>query len=224
MRHFYLLLITSLGLLVCQVLSATTLNWDRTEVNLDMDPDQEEVWASFNVTNNGSETVRIARVKTSCGCTGSIIDRKILEPGDSTEIIATFNKGKRQGLNRNRLEVFIDNKPDPVALLQMNVQIPKLIDAMPQVIYWSPSSSKSERRITVTLDKRYVKPGMEIDYDRKAMNVVSEQNADNPHVHILRLTPKSYETPYRGEITVRSTRKDGSKIKARILTLVQPST
>ena len=51
--------IALLSFLAVNLLSASSLSWDRTEVKIEMEPDQEEVRASFNVTNNGDERIRI---------------------------------------------------------------------------------------------------------------------------------------------------------------------
>jgi hypothetical protein len=211
-----------LSLFIVSFVHSSTLSWDRTEVDLEMEPDQEEIRASFNVTNKGEERIRIARVNTSCGCTGSVIDRKILKPGDSTEIVATFNKGKRQGLNRLQLDVFIDSQPEAVATLRMNVEIPKLIEAMPQIVYWTPSGSKSERQVALTLDDRYVDKIEKIEYDREKLNVVEEQDPSGKATRILRITPKSFDTVYRGAITIKASGKDGRKADTRVMAFVQP--
>ena len=204
------------------LLSASALSWDRTEVRLQMEPEQEEIRASFKVTNNGDERIRIARVKTSCGCTGSIIDRKILEPGETTEIVAAFNKGKRQGLNRISIDVFIDSQAEPVATLRMNVQIPKLVQTMPDIVYWTPTGSKSERRVTLTLDERYVDTIRGIEFDKRKLEVVEEKDPSGKASLILKITPKSFDALYRGTITIQASGKDGRKAEGRILALVQP--
>jgi len=210
------------SLTLANLLAASNLSWDRTEVKLEMEPEQEEIRASFNVTNEGEDRIRISRIKTSCGCTGSVIDRKILDPGDTTEIIATFNKGKRQGLNRLQLDVFIDSQAEAVATLRMNVQIPKLVEAMPQVVYWSPSGSKNERRVAITLDERYVDSIQSIDYDADKLSVEEEKDPGGKATRLLKITPKSYDELYRGAITVTAKGKNGRKAEARIMTLVQP--
>ncbi|PXA02948.1 hypothetical protein DDZ13_14265 [Coraliomargarita sinensis] len=216
------IILPALCLCLVHMLSASDLSWDRTEVKLEMKPDQKEVRASFKVTNKGEDRIRISRIKTSCGCTGSIIDRKILKPGDTTEIIATFNKGKRQGLNRLQLDVFIDSQAEAVATLRMNVEIPELVEATPRVVYWSPSGSKSERRVTVTLDERYVDSIQSIGYDSDKLNVVEEKAPGDNASRTLRITPKSYDELYRGTVVVKAKRKDGRSAETQILTLVQP--
>jgi hypothetical protein len=187
-----------------------------------MTPDQEEIRATFTVTNNGDEAIRISRIKTSCGCTGSVVDRKILEPGESTGITGSFNKGKRQGLNRNRLEVFIDGQAESVATLFMNVQIPTLIEAMPRIVYWNNRASKSPRSIAVTLDKRYLDEILRIDYDRTSLSIVEKEDPKGEATRILEITPKSYENSYRGAITVYAQGAEGRTAEARIHAFVQP--
>ena len=140
------ILLTFLFAASASLIDASALVWDQTEVRIEMEPDQEEARASFSVTNKGEKVVRIARVVSNCGCTGTILNKKIILPGESTEIIATFSKGKRQGLNRNRLQVYLDSQADAVVTLKMNVQIPTLIEARPQIVYWSPESRKPRAR------------------------------------------------------------------------------
>lgn len=201
---------------------AATLQWDRTEARIEMKPGEETARAVYTVTNEGDEPLRIARIKSSCGCTGSVVDRKIIEPGESTEIIATFNKGKRQGTNRNRLEVFLDNQPNPVAILNMIVVIPTLIEAQPQIVHWNANTSKSERTIRITLDKRYVDTISEIQYDEKALTVVSEPDPAGKAHQILRILPKSFDAPIRDTIEIQASGKGGTKETVRIHVFVQP--
>ncbi len=202
---------------------ASNLVWDRTEAHIEMEPDQVEARAVFTVTNQGEKAVRIARIKTSCGCTGSVIDRKIIEPGKSTEIIATFNKGKRQGLNRNRLQVFLDNQPDAVATLVMSVQIPALIDAIPKFVYWSKDNSRSARRIRISMDERYINRIVEIEYDRDRLRVTEEPGEPNTEVdRVLVVEPLDYDTLFRGSIQIRGTGPNGRKHETRLHAFVQP--
>ncbi len=220
MRQPILLLLISF--LTTNLLVGASLRWDRTEVNLDMEPEQEEIRASFKVTNEGDERVRIARISSSCGCTGSVIDRRIIEPGGTTEIAATFNRGKRQGLNRNRLQVFIDDHEQAVATLHMNVRIPQLIEVTPRVLYWNPTSSQTERRVTIQLDQRYVDEIQKIEYDRDQLELIAEEDATGRATRVLRIAPKSYDELYRGKVTVTASGPDGRTAEAVVHTFVQP--
>jgi hypothetical protein len=205
------------------LLAASELSWDRTQVQIDMEPEQAEARATFTVTNEGDETVRIARIKTSCGCTGSVVDRKIIEPGGSSEIVGVFNKGKRQGLNRNRLQVYLDDRPEPVATLLMNVQIPTLIEATPQIVYWNSQSSKTARQVRLSLDERFIEEIVEIEYDRSRLVITEEADDAKGEVsRVLVVEPRTYDEMYRGTITVRGVGPKGRKAETRIHAFVQP--
>ena len=205
------------------LVDASTLVWDQTEVRIEMGPDQEEARASFSVTNEGEKVVRIARVTSNCGCTGAILNKKIIPPGESTEIVATFSKGKRQGLNRNRLQVYLDSQADAVVTLKMNVQISTLIEALPQIVYWSPESSKTSRYVRLKVDERYIDQILQIDYDRSQLTVTQEPgNPKNNDALVLSVEPKDFSKLYRGTITVYGSGADGRKAEARVHAFVQP--
>ena len=216
------LTIPLLALLLPAAANASRLEWNQTEARIELKPDQGEAQTEFVVTNKGDETVRIARVRTSCGCTSSILNKKIINPGESTTITAIFNKGKRQGLNHNKLEVFLDDQTDPVAKLHMIVQVPKLVDAQPQIVYWNPSTARSERRVRIKLDKRYVSEITSIEYDRSTLTITAESDPDGRVDRILRILPKSFETQIRESVLIHARGADGMKAEARLHIFVQP--
>ena len=204
-------------------LDASTLVWDQTEVRIDMGPDEEEVRASFKVTNKGEKVVRIARVKSNCGCTNTILNKKILPPGESAEIVAIFSKGKRQGLNRNRLQVYLDSQVDALVTLKMNVQIPALIEVQPQIVFWKPESPKSSLPVRLVMDERYIDQILQIDYDRSRLIVTQESDdPKNNGVLVLKVQPKDFSKLYRGTITVYAGGPNGRKAETRVHAFVQP--
>ena len=204
-------------------LDASTLVWDQTEVRIEMWPDEEEVRASFKVTNEGEKVVRIARVESNCGCTSTILNKKILPPGESAEIVAIFSKGKRQGLNRNRLQVYLDSQVDALVTLKMNVQIPALIEAQPQIVFWKPESPKSSLPVRLVMDERYINQILQIDYDRSRLIVTQERDdPKNNDAIVLKVEPKDFSKLYRGTITVYGGGPDGRKAETRVHAFVQP--
>ena len=216
------LTIAMIALLLPAVAEASRLEWNQTEARIELNPGEEEARAEFVVTNKGDEMVRIARVKTSCGCTSSILNQKIIKPGESATIIAIFNKGKRQGLNHNKLEVFLDDQAGAVAILNMIVQVPKLIDPQPQIVYWNSSTSRAERHIRINLDKRYVNEITLIEYDHATLTITAETDPDGRAGRILRILPKSLETQIRGTVRIHARGVNGIKAEARLHIFVQP--
>ena len=217
---FYALSAAALSLPL--VADASRLQWDRTEARIELQPGETEARAEYTVTNHSEETLRIARVKTSCGCTGSILDRKILQPGESTTITGTFHKGKRQGLNHNKLQVFLENQAEPVVTLHMIVQIPKLVEAKPRIVYWNSTTSKTDREVQIILDERYVTEISSIDYDRTQLAIVETSPDHHEAARILRILPKSFNAPMRQTVSIKARGKDDLIGETRLHVFVQP--
>lgn len=205
------------------ILHATSLSWDKTEVDMEMEPDQKEAHACFTVTNISDQTLRIKDIKTSCGCTQSIIKGKILEPGAKSEIIGIFNKGKRRGKNINKLRVYIEGFSEPVATLSMNVYIPSLISAKPEIVYWSKNNKRSSRRILISLDERYIDNITGIDYENSRLSILEEPGEQDSGIErVLIVKPRNYDSPYRGNIIVYGSGPGGRKADIHLHAFVQP--
>ena len=201
---------------------AYALEWDQTKVEVELKPDETEAKAEFVVTNKGEKTVHIDRIKTSCGCTGSILDQKSLKPGESTTIIGTFKKGNRQGLNHNRLQVFLKGQAEPVETLHMLVQVPRLIDANPSIVYWNRSSVKTERKVQIKLNTLYLSEISSIDYDPELISVTENDDPSGNFDRILTILPKSFDRQLRHTVLIKAVGKDDLTAEKRLQVFVQP--
>ena len=52
---------------------------------------QEEISHTFELKNTGKGTLEIIRITTSCGCTTASADSTTVSPGQSTDLIVTFD-------------------------------------------------------------------------------------------------------------------------------------
>src|SRR3990172_1452466 len=52
---------------------------------------------TFKFKNVGTDTLKIAQVKTSCGCTAAWESSKVIPPKAEGQIEVSFNTGSRQG-------------------------------------------------------------------------------------------------------------------------------
>ncbi len=88
--------------------------------------DAGEVWEGesvqhvFTFTNSGTADLEITRVRTTCGCTAGVLSEKILAPGESGEIRASFNTRGYRG--RRSMPVFVHSN-DPVnSTVQLRIE------------------------------------------------------------------------------------------------------
>lgn len=208
------------GLHTC--LSAVQISWDTKERRISMDPMQKEARASYTLTNNGDAAIRIERIKTNCGCTGSIVDNKLVQPGETAEIIGTFSKGKRDGTNRNKLDVFIEGMSEPVASLSMIVEIPTLVEMKPRIVYWNQQTAKAPQTISVSFDQTYGLTFDKLAYDPELLTIEINRDLESEGKLTLTITPKSYDTSLRNTMTLLAKGNDGLEAQSRAHIFVQP--
>ncbi len=63
-------------------------------------PRHSQVAHIFKFGNAGSETLRIERVHTTCGCTKAPLEKMIFAPGEATELKVRFSTGVSKGASK----------------------------------------------------------------------------------------------------------------------------
>lgn len=82
--------------------------------------------AKFLLENQGTAPVHISSVRASCGCTVPrrlTDDEKLLEPGETVEIVAEFDSKGRRGKQRKTVTVMSDDPIEPRLQLLLTAEI-----------------------------------------------------------------------------------------------------
>ncbi|MBI9034090.1 MAG: DUF1573 domain-containing protein [Bacteroidales bacterium] len=66
---------------------------------------------TFEFTNTGKSELIIRKTKASCGCTIASAGKKLLQPGESSEITVEFDSGKKQPGKQTKSVTVISNDP-----------------------------------------------------------------------------------------------------------------
>ena len=85
----------------------------------------EAVTYKFTFTNSGTEPLMILNVQTTCGCTAPEWPKKPIPPGESGEIVVTFNSTKKMGRINKIITVYTNGqKPEEKLKIVANVLVP----------------------------------------------------------------------------------------------------
>jgi len=68
----------------------------------------------FILKNETAKDLKIEGVTTSCGCTASAVNKKLLKPQESTELEVSFNSSKYSGEIKQHVYVNTDNIDNPL--------------------------------------------------------------------------------------------------------------
>jgi hypothetical protein len=83
----------------------------------------ETVKTDFKFTNKGKSDLTIYKVKTSCGCTASEPEKKVLKPGESSNIHVSFNSAGKHGAEEKSVTVYSNDPSAPEITLTIKANI-----------------------------------------------------------------------------------------------------
>jgi hypothetical protein len=133
------------------------LRWETRELEFSPPVDQTQVIAHFKFQNVGQSEIKITSVNTSCGCTTAALEKDTMAPGEKGEIEATFNLGKRVGLQQNTIveenTILVESTDpeSPKTSLALKVHIPALAQVRPSVLQWGLGTSPSAQAINIKI-------------------------------------------------------------------------
>ncbi len=83
----------------------------------------DEIKHDFKITNIGKSDLIIRKVKTSCGCTTSKLDKDTLAPGESTLVRAVFRTANKKGVQPKNIDIITNDPEQPKVVLTITGNI-----------------------------------------------------------------------------------------------------
>ena len=93
-----------------------------TLLDLGAIPENQKVEGVFVLTNDGTDTLQVDSLESSCGCTVPTLEKTTLLPGESTEILIVFDPKGIDGAVNRTIKVFFARREEPV-LLYVNAEV-----------------------------------------------------------------------------------------------------
>ena len=113
----------------------------------------EKVEHVYRFRNEGQADLRIDKVSTTCGCTAALVSSKVVPPGGTGEIGATFTIGGRQGKQVKHIYVYSNDPAEPKVCLTIEGTVipPLLVEPQTVILQDRPAESSKTVRISQTL-------------------------------------------------------------------------
>ncbi|MCE5271580.1 DUF1573 domain-containing protein [bacterium] len=105
----------------------------------------------FSLRNVGRATLVIDNVRSSCGCTVALADKKEVAPGESTYISASFDSGRFSGKVQKEIYVQSNDSLQPVTKLSLEGEVRVDLSVSPNQMYFSglKEGERIERKINL---------------------------------------------------------------------------
>ncbi|RJP21138.1 MAG: DUF1573 domain-containing protein [Candidatus Abyssobacteria bacterium SURF_5] len=161
-----------------------------------MGPD-ETVKYKFQFKNAGSGTLNIGDIKTTCGCTGTLLSQREIPPGGNGSVEVSFHSGRSGGQRRKAIFVSSNDPGSPSVKLEIiaNVLVP--LEVRPSTLYWVAELNEKSSR---TVDLLY-NPELQVNIKSLELSspafTASYRPADQPGVTGYRI-----DLQYDGKLPV----------------------
>ncbi len=111
----------------------------------------EKIEHIYKFENRGNETLKIKRVKPSCGCTAVILTNNTIPPGETGEIKATFNTVSYSGRVKKSITVSSNDPDTPRHTLTFSGEIIENVSIKPRNINFGSIHADTQTDKIVTL-------------------------------------------------------------------------
>lgn len=102
---------------------APNIEFEQVEYDAGAVIDGEKVVHSFKFTNTGKTDLTIESAKGSCGCTVAEPKDKVIKPGQSSSITATFDSSGRSGVNNKTVTVKSNDPDNENVVLKLTIKV-----------------------------------------------------------------------------------------------------
>ncbi|NOZ47717.1 MAG: DUF1573 domain-containing protein [Chlorobi bacterium] len=109
-----------------QLANAPIVTFDKRSFKFGTIKQGESVSTTFQISNTGKSDLVIRKTKASCGCTVVQPAKKVIKPGESTDIKATFNSRGKRGKQSKNITITTNDPKNPVSILKVTgvVEVP----------------------------------------------------------------------------------------------------
>lgn len=194
------------------------LVWERTEVEVETAPMQEEVRAVFAFRNAGDEPVVIRRMRTDCDCTTPELKKREYAPGEAGQIELVFEIGERTGVQERRLTVTSTGQRGPATLV-LRTEIPEVIRLEPGLVQWLEDEPRKKKTVVVEVyeglevEEIGLKPG-------PAWLRADLRGEPGEYRYRIELEPSEDVRRGTGEVEINVVLRGGERIKASLFVMV----
>jgi hypothetical protein len=103
----------------------------------------------FKVANKGNAPLNISRLNPSCGCTSTVIGQWTLNPGQSTDVEATFNPSGFRGVVHKSIQVICNDPATPTLNLTFEAEVVREISPSTDAVFFQDLQRTSPRKSSV---------------------------------------------------------------------------
>jgi len=106
---------------------------------------------TFTFRNAGDAPLNIAKVRSSCGCTAALLSAKVIPPGESGEVKASFDSTRFRGQVAKTIYLYSNDPKNPEVHFTLRGQVQEQLAASPRRIILRDLAPGTPREVSVNV-------------------------------------------------------------------------
>lgn len=178
------------------------LTWEKTQIELNPKPGEQEAVANFKYENKGNTTVNIKNVRSSCGCTVASLKKNDVAPGEKGEVTATFKIGGRTGVQQKTVTVETDHPEQPMINLVLQATIAQALEIVPSFVFWEKGEAVKPKQIKVKAGKEVNVTKLDVTSSIPDFTAKVEKGAGAGEF-VINVAPTNTDGPLAATLTIK---------------------
>jgi hypothetical protein len=199
-------IVMRLTLLVCLLIGPPLfgqLRWDTVEQVQNAKPEDKKAVAKFHFVNAGQSAIKIASVRTSCGCTTAALTKDQFAPGEAGDIEARFEFGNHTGHQEKTIAVTTSDAPNRPTYLRLVVDIPEPVILRPEFVLWKIGEPVDAKKFRVAVGKGFTAKLLGIESDNPDIRFVVNTITPEKELEVS-VTPNETRRPQSATLVIKT--------------------
>jgi hypothetical protein len=149
---------------------------------------EQEVTYDFNFKNNGDGVLEIQNVRSSCGCTVVVPDKRSLAPGESSFLKVKYHAGRGAGMVEKKITVYTNDPSQSAIILTISAAVATDLEFSPTYVrfdnipadkpaelnvFFNPKDPDKFQLTDLTVDQPFIHCNLAREADNRLRLVVS---------------------------------------------------
>ena len=100
-----------------EIVGGDTYSWGKVK------PTSVPLKTKIKIKNSGNQTLKVSDVKVGCGCTGTILDNKVIEPGKVSTMEVSLNIQGINGETTKTITISSNDEKTPSKVLKLHANV-----------------------------------------------------------------------------------------------------
>ncbi len=108
-----------------QMQNAPKISFDKVVHDFGTTKQNEILSTTFSIKNNGQDELNILKIKPSCGCTVTEIDKKTIKNGQSAKLTIVFDTKGKDGVQDKHINIYSNDPKSFTSVISLKTKIQK---------------------------------------------------------------------------------------------------